>query len=66
LWRQYKQTEVLRGWGCLSHRTAMSSREIFDLAFTSPDLYSAADDYQAELHPNMMLFVIETGGIGKL
>jgi hypothetical protein len=33
----------------------MSTRQIFDLASTSPNPYSAADDYQAKLHPNMML-----------
>jgi hypothetical protein len=37
----------------------MSSRKIFDLASTSPDPYSAADGYQAKLHPNMMLLVVK-------
>jgi hypothetical protein len=37
----------------------MSSRKIFDLASTSPDRYSAADHYQAKVHPSMMLLVVE-------
>lgn len=37
----------------------MFTRKIFDLAYTSPDLYSAADDYQAKIQPNTMLLVVE-------
>ena len=37
----------------------MSSRKIIDLASKSPDRYSAADHYQAKVHPSIMLLVVE-------
>jgi hypothetical protein len=42
-----------------SHRIAIPTHQIFGLASTSPNPYSAADHYQAKVHPSMMLLVVE-------